>query len=553
MISRRMHVKKEVIRAFFILTFIYSFAYLSGQEQQYSYFYRVYFSDKGLYTPSDFSASDLLSERAIERRTMDNIECPDMRDLPVFPDYIRSVASLGLTLHCTSRWMNTGLFKSDKPADTSQILFLPFVTEVKMVKSPLTKGGSSDKLDFPMYGADPSAYNRPVAMLNGQALHGSGFDGDGVLIAVLDGGFFNGNLISSLQHLRNRKGIKATYDFVRNDTYVYDYHNHGTAVLSVLAGKLDGLIEGTAPGADFLLLRTEDTGSEFPVEEDFWAAGAEFADSAGADIISSSLGYFTFDDPSLNYQFMDFDGDRAFVTRAADIAASKGILVVASAGNERNKSWKRILAPSDGDSVISVGAVDGNNLISAFSSAGFSADGRVKPDNTAMGVSVPVQTEKAVTGRSSGTSFSCPVLSGMAACLMQAVPDARNTEIIDVLHSSAHRYTMPDSLFGYGIPDMLKALERLQDLRIKKPGEGSLAWPNPTRGNLEIVFRDPPGSVKIEIFNSLGRVFYSRKFREYAGRSLPVTALQRGQGGVYFVRIITDRDTFTHKIIRLSN
>ncbi|MFH0841485.1 MAG: S8 family peptidase [Bacteroidota bacterium] len=553
MISRRMHVKKEVIRAFFILTFFYSFAYLSGQEKQYIYFYRVYFSDKGIYTPSDFSASDLLSERAIERRTRDNIECPDMRDLPVFPDYIRSVASLGLTLHSTSRWMNTGLFKSDKPADTSQILFFPFVAEVKMVKSPLTKGSSSDKLDFPMYGADPSAYDRPVAMLNGQALHGSGFDGDGVLIAVLDGGFFNGNLISSLQHLRNRKGIKATYDFISNDTYVYDYHYHGTAVLSVLAGILEGLIEGSAPGADFLLLRTEDTMSEFPVEEDFWAAGAEFADSAGADIISSSLGYFTFDDPSLNYQFRDFDGDRAFVTRAADIAASKGILVLASAGNERNKTWKRILAPSDGDSVISVGAVDGNNLISAFSSAGFSADGRVKPDNAAMGVSLPVQTETAVTGRSSGTSFSCPVLSGMAACLMQAVPDARNTEIIDALHSSADRYTMPDSLYGYGIPDLLKALERLQELRVNKPGEESLAWPNPTRGSLEIIFRDPPGSVKIEIFNSLGRVFCTRDFREYAGRSLPVTELQNRQGGVYFIRIITDRGTFTHKIIRLSN
>jgi subtilisin family serine protease len=553
MIITGMHVKKEVVSVLLVVTFIFSCTFLSAQETQFSYFYRIYFTDKGYYTPSDFSASDLLSERAVERRTRGNIGYPDNRDIPVFPDYIRAVASLGLTLHCTSRWMNTGLFKSSQPVDTSQILFLPFVAEVKMVKSPLTKGSSSDKLDFPVNGADPAAYDRPVVMLNGQALHGSGFDGEGVLIAVLDGGFYNGNKISSLQHLRIRKGIKATYDFVRNDTYVYDYHNHGTAVLSVLAGKLDGLIEGTAPGADFLLLRTEDTMSEFPVEEDFWAAGAEFADSAGADIISTSLGYFTFDDPSLNYQFKDFDGDRAFVTRAADIAASKGILVVASAGNERNKTWKRILAPSDGDSVISVGAVDGNNLISAFSSAGYSADGRVKPDNSAMGVSVPVQTETAVTGRSSGTSFSCPVLSGMAACLMQAVPDASNTEIIDALHSSADRYAIPDSLYGYGIPDMLKALERLQDLRVKKPEEGSLAWPNPTRGSLEIIFSELPGSVKIEIFNSLGRIFYSREVREYAGRALPVSALQNRQGGVYFIRIITDRGTFTHKIIRLSN
>lgn len=553
MIYSRMHVKRTAISIIVNLVLILQSMQVTAQEKEFRYWYRVYFNDKGYFSPADFSASELLSERAIERRTLMDIPFPDMRDLPVFPDYIRSVGSLGLTLHCTSKWMNTGLFKSEQPVDVARILSLPFVSEVKNVKTPLSKSDPGDKLDFSVDQADPTAWDRPVTMLNGALLHSSGFDGSGVLIAVLDAGFFNANIISSLQHLRTRKGIRATYDFVKNNTYVYDYHNHGTAVLSVLAGKIEGYIEGSAPGADFLLLRTEDDESEFPVEEDFWAAGAEYADSAGADIISSSLGYFVFDDPSLSYQYKDFDGDRAFVTCAADIAASKGIIVVASAGNERNKTWKRILAPSDGDSVISAGAVDGSNLIAAFSSAGPSADGRVKPDNAAMGVSLPVQVEMSVTGRSSGTSFSCPVLSGMTACLIQAVPGARNTDIIEALHYSGDRFAAPDSLYGYGIPDMLKALGYLQDLRVEKPVAGSFAWPNPARGSLEIVFTEPPGSLRIDIFNPAGNLIYHNEYREYAGRTLPLQALKNMKAGLYFIRLITDNGTFTHKIIRLND
>ncbi len=205
-------------------------------------------------------------------------------------------------------------------------------------------------------------------------------------------------------------------------------------------------IEGTAPGADFWLMRTEDTESEFPVEEDFWVAGAEFADSLGADIISSSLGYFAFDDPSMNYKYSDMDGNTAFITRAADIAASKGILPVNSAGNERDNAWIHIIAPSDGDTVLAVGAVDGNNSISVFSSAGPSYDRRIKPDVVAQGVSVPVQVNTSVVERAGGTSFSCPVISGMCACIMQAVPEASDSDIIAALHSSSDRFLTPDSL-----------------------------------------------------------------------------------------------------------
>ena len=522
-----------------------------GQTPTYSYFYRVYFNDKG--DDKNYSPEDLLSSRALNRRKKAGIPVPDFRDLPVNKDYLNIISASGYKLHCTSKWMNTALFKTQFSANISSLLNLSFVRDVKIVKLPGKKAGFNDKLDFQVTQADPNAYDRPVTMLNGKSLHNSGYDGRGILIAILDGGFTYADQISSLLSLRSRSGVKKTYDFIKNSEFVYSSSSHGTAVLSVLAGNKPEFIEGTATGADYLLLKTEDVDSEYPVEEDFWAAGAEYADSIGADIISSSLGYYYFDDPSMNYKYSDLDGNTAFVTRVADIAASKGILVVNSAGNERNKEWRRIIFPSDGDSVLAVGAVDGNNNISSFSSAGPSNDGRVKPDNAAMGVNVPVQVEITAFGRSSGTSFSCPILSGMAACLLQAVPKALNTDIIEVLHTSADRYNSPDSLYGYGIPDMVNALVKLQDKYITMPLEESIVGPNPTTGNIEIIFRQPPGKLTIEIVSMTGKMIYRNDYQDYAGRSLVITELQNREQGMYFIRIIKGTVVKVYKIIKLRN
>lgn len=526
---------------------------LSAQGTTYNYFYRVYFKDKGDMNPNNFSPADLLSQKAINRRQKAGIYAPVFSDLPVNPYYLTEVVSKGFTLHCTSKWMNTGLFKTQNQANINLILNLPFVKDVKIVKKPAGKSNYSDKLDFSMLIADIPPYDRPLTMLNGQSLHYSGYDGTGILIAILDGGFLKADMISSLNDLRARGGIKGTRDFVSNSKYVYDYHNHGTAVLSVLAGKITGIIEGTAPGADFWLLRTEDTSTEFPVEEDFWAAGAEFADSIGADIISSSLGYSTFDDPAMNYKFSDMDGNTAFVTRAADFAASKGILVVNSAGNERTTAWKRIIAPSDGDSVVAAGAVDGYNVISSFSSAGPSADGRIKPDNATQGVSVTIQTLETTVARANGTSFSCPVLSGMCACVMQAVPNAVNTDIIDALHKNGDRINIPDSLFGYGIPNMAGVVIMLQEHFITIPDNETVIGPNPFTGDIEITFKKTPGTLKVMIYTSSGQIIVNRIYKEYIGRTLKISDLQNNQQGVYFITIVTSGGTFSHKIIKLNN
>jgi subtilisin family serine protease len=258
-----------------------------------------------------------------------------------------------------------------------------------------------------------------------------------------------------------------------------------------------------------------------------------------------------FDDPAMNHKFADLDGNTTFVTRAADIAASKGILVVASAGNERNKAWLRIIAPSDGDSVLAAGAVDGYNVISSFSSAGPSADGQVKPDNAALGVSILVQANETQLARLNGTSFSCPVLSGMTACLMEAVPEAGSSEIIDAIHESADRFNYPDSLYGYGIPDMSRAITILQDLHLVVPENESVVRPNPTTGDVEIVFNQPPGNVRIEVVTSAGVPVYIKDFGAYAGRSLEITALNDREQGIYFVRLLTGTGIYTHKIIKL--
>jgi subtilisin family serine protease len=320
--------------------------------------------------------------------------------------------------------------------------------------------------------------------------------------------------------------------------------------MTVLAGELPGMIEGTATGSDFWLLRSEDTSSEYPVEEDFWVSAAEFADSAGADIISSSLGYFKFDDPSLNYTHGDIDGNSTFVTAAADIAASKGILVVASAGNERNKEWITIIAPSDGDSVLCTGAVDANNLVSAFSSSGPAADGRTKPDVMALGVGVPVQVTESEVRYMNGTSFSCPVISGICASVMQAVPGALNTDIIDAVKRSSDKHHSPDSLYGYGLPDMVKALGLLQEKYAKEIEPTAIISPNPFTGIFQIIFRESPGYVKMEVYNIAGRVIIAKNYDQVGGRTITIPELQYNEPGIYFLRMSTPEGIMTNKLIK---
>jgi serine protease AprX len=515
------------------------------------YFYRIYFTDKGNISVVDYLPEQLLSSAAIARREKCGITGLTYNDLPVSTTYISSLIHTGLTFRCASKWMNTALFSSASAVDTEALENLSFVYKVQLVKlpaEPVKHAVSKYGVTSPAIPADEYDPNVP---LNGSLLHQSGFTGKNVTIAILDAGFVNADVIESLEALRQRNGIIATHDFVAGDTYVYDYHNHGTSVLTILAGSLPGIISGTATGADYMLLRTEDGASEFPVEEDYWAAGAEYADSAGADIISSSLGYFMFDDPSMDYSFRDMDGNTAFVTRAADAAASKGILVVASAGNERNKEWIRILAPSDGDSVLCIGAVKQDLTISDFSSAGYSYDGRVKPDVVAPGVNLPLQYEPGTWRAGSGTSFSCPVISGLCASLMQAVPAASASEVMTAVRESGDRFSNPDSLYGYGLPDFFLALKKLEDIRIFRPEVIMTAGPNPFNDEIKLWFSDTPGHMVVSVTDNTGRVILRRELPAYASRAFTLTGFGSTGQGIYYIKVSTDLGERTFKMIRV--
>lgn len=514
------------------------------------YYYRITFRDKGNNTVSSFKAEELMSERAVDRRRKAGIMFPDYHDMPVWKEYIDGITSLGLRLHSSSKWMNSALFRSENLVPSDMLLSLPFVIDARIVRTVSDKKIYHDKFGPFEEQAEMPPYNNPIVMLQGDVLHDSGLNGKGILIAVLDAGFFNTRLISSLNDLRNRQGIKATYDFITNSPEVYSYDSHGTAVLSILAGKSEGMIEGSATGADYLLLRTEDSDTESPSEEDHWIAAAEYADSAGADIINSSIGYFWFDDPVHNYKQSDLDGNMTYITKAADIAASRGILVVNSAGNERDNEWLSIIAPADGDSVLCVGAVDSDGAISYFSSAGPSSDKRIKPDVTAQGVSVPVQISPNDFIRASGTSFSCPVISGMCACMMQAVPEATNLDLITALHYSGNRFSRPDSLYGYGIPDMLTAVNYLKDKYIPIRKDGSAIGPNPFYDRLTVFFKESPLRLTAELHTISGLLILRREFKEHYGRSLLIDDLPDLKQGVYILRLTTDRGLFVHKVIK---
>ncbi len=433
--------------------------------------YWVRFADKNNSPYSVNNPEEFLSQKAIDRRTAHGIDVID-NDIPVNPSYLTAVENTGAQLLNPSKWFNSVTVKTDDPAVIAAINALPFVMSVEKVSQntikesgnkfePIKKIPDESKIKGITSGQSYSygqGFNQ-IDMLNGIELHDDGYDGEGMIIAVLDAGFLNADIISGFDSLWLNNRILGWKDFADPlSPDIFGSHSHGTHVLSTMGAYLPGELVGTAPQAAYWLLRTEDAGSEYLIEELNWASGAEFADSAGVDIINSSLIYTTFDDPSQDHTYSDLDGNTTIITRAADMAVSKGMIVVNSAGNYGNSSWQYIGPPADGDSVFSIGAVNSSGNYVSFSSIGPTYDGRVKPNVVAQGSSSAILS--AYSGNvssSSGTSFSSPITAGMVACLWQAHPDKRNTEILDAIQQHASQSALPDMLLGYGIPDYYQA------------------------------------------------------------------------------------------------
>ena len=382
-----------------------------------------------------------LSDKALERRERAGIALHPT-DFALDPAVVQAAKAEGLTVLYASRWLGALAVQETQPG--------------QLVAFAQKQGAHTRGLGHLVKTKTINTYGQgqsQVALLNGQDLHNKGYWGQGMTIAVLDGGFAGVQLFGAFDSLWTKGRILGTKDFVDGDTNVYQRGGHGMSVLSVMGANLPGVLVGVAPRANYWLLSTEDETSETIQEEYNWIAGAEFADSVGADIINSSLGYSTFDDTLQNHTYADLDGKTTPVTLGALWAARKGILVVNSAGNEGSSSWKYILAPADADSILAVGGCDlaGNYVL--FSSQGPSADGRIKPDVMAPALNVDVVNSFGGVGGANGTSFASPLIAGLAACLWQAHPGKTAQEIRTEIIQSAHLVATPDPFRGHGIPD----------------------------------------------------------------------------------------------------
>lgn len=537
-----------------------------GQNDYYSYV--VKFTDKNNSSFSLNNPEEFLSAKTIERRIKFNIGF-DEYDLPVNAFYIEQVEQL---CHCTvanrSKWFNAVTLRLSVNQSIDAIKYLPFVKDVQLLGSSSYTNRdnlSISKLEIVdeeqattdysegMYGKGMTQ----IEMLNGHMLHELGFNGNGIDLAVLDAGYVSVDKLPVFEKLRSDGRIKMTRDFAfGSGSEVYSWSTHGTSVLSIMAGDLKDSLIGTAPKANYFLFRTENVTSETPEEEYNWAAAAELCDSLGIDILNTSLGYSQFDDSTLNYTYADMDGSTTIITRAADMAASKGMLVINSAGNEGDDPWHYITAPADGDSVLAVGAVNGTRGHAFFSSYGPSYDGRVKPNVAAMGQAAAYAAQDSTIKRGNGTSFSGPVLSGMAACLWQAFPDKSSMEIFHAIEQSAHLYHNPNDELGYGIPDFWKAFQMLQS-ETKTIGELQVqAFPNPCIDYLNITLTDNDASeVRYSIYDAAGRRVYGDKGFVSSGNSGVLRldiAVQHLNAGSYTLHLETDIKQSTVKFVKIN-
>lgn len=462
-----------------LLTFSLFSIFLSAQVAPDKYWVR--FTDKNNSPYSINNPEEFLSQKAIDRRLAQGISIVES-DLPVNASYITGVVNAGATFLNVSKWFNSVTVFTEDPDVIIAINALPYVLSVgksnqnffepaNKIKKPFFENEwVSDILENELLKGITSglsydygqAYNQ-IDMLNGIALHDLGFDGTGMTIAILDAGFTNANTIAAFDSLWMNNRILGYKDFAAPlNPDIFGSHSHGTSVLSTMGANLPGEMVGTAPKANYWLLRSEDGATEYLIEELNWASAAEFADSVGVDIINSSLGYTTFDDPGQDHSYPDMDGNTTPITIAADLAASKGILVVNSAGNSGNDSWHYIGAPADGDSVFTIGAVNSSGNYASFSSTGPTYDERFKPNVVAQGQgSTIISAWSGNVTSGNGTSFSSPITAGMVACLWQAHPEKSNMEVMEAIQQSATQAINPDSLLGYGIPDYYLANELL--------------------------------------------------------------------------------------------
>jgi len=515
--------------------------------------YWVYFTDKNDNGFRTDRPEEFLSQRSIERRAWQDLGI-DETDLPVTQAYVDELRTMGIQVRHVSRWLNGVAFVNASPAQfdavmakefTDTVPWQPVSDEVWFPPSPAgTRFG--EPLDTPpgfVYGfADEQ-----VRLVSTDILHEMGYTGKGVWIGVLDAGFYNVDSLPAFTPMISEGRLLGTRNYVDSRPLFRSSSTHGMYVLSIIGGLWNGYLVGTAPHASYLLLMTEDPGRETRIEEIAWIEAAEYADSLGVDVFNTSLGYSDFDSTAYDYTYRDMDGTSTFISRAASMVASKGIVSCISAGNQGNHKWYFITAPADAFEILAVGAVDSTNRIAAFSSRGPAFDSRIKPDVVAMGSATGVQGSTGGLARGGGTSFSSPVIAGSVASLWQAYPDLPAVELIRMIRGSGDRSRNPDTTYGFGLPNFALAYWQITRVPARfNPGRIEI-YPNPAATMVMIKLPgDGPGNYPLVIYDMSGRPVHREEISLPGELMLP-PELSRG---MYILEVTTGRGIYRGKLIR---
>lgn len=534
----------------------------------------ISFTDKNNNPFSIQQPEAFLSSKAIERRNRQHLSI-DSSDLPVNPFYLDSLTDAGaVTILNTSKWLNQVLIQTSDATALDKIRNFTFVKKVTQAAPRIRNrdNGRQDKLRSEITPIRKSAkimggdnyfnYGSNYAQISiheGQFLHNKGFRGEGMTIAILDAGFYQYDTNPAFDSIRLNNQVLGTWDFVENKASVTEEHDHGMFCFSTIAANTPGKIIGTAPKANYYLFRTEDAATEYQVEEQNWVAGAERADSLGVDLISSSLGYYAFDDVSTSYTYADMNGKTAIITKGAEYAVKKGIFVTNSAGNSGGDAWHYIIAPADGEHVMAVGAVDANGSVAGFSSYGPSADNRIKPDVASVGSATVMAGYDGNPVYGYGTSLSNPNLAGLVTCLWQAFPELTNAEIFDAIKKSSSKYNSPDDRVGYGIPNMRIAYEILSGERLEQTAERILgedwmkAYPVPfTTGLTLLVKPKVTANASLQLFNEGGSSVFIRNISVIKDviQYVPLTNLGSLSKGIYWIKYTDGKNSRLLKIVK---
>ncbi len=519
---------------------------------------------------------DFLSEKSISRRVSQEIELNET-DLPINPEYRRQVLSVAdVAMHNQSKWLNGLCIITENPNSLDEIRTLSFVDYVETLREKITGKhrvaldskfealeASEEEVSQFHHGVDYGSSFRQLEVYNLLPLHEKGYTGKGLVIGVMDAGYNQLFEIPGFRPMIEDGRLLGQRDFVDNQHEEISGSFHGMSVMSCMAGNSEGKIIGAAPDASYWIFRTEDGGSETRVEEINWAAAAEYGDSVGCDIFNTSLGYtLLYDDTGAvdslrSYYWDDLNGNTSYITRAADMAAQKGILVVNSAGNSGQRTWKYIGMPADGDSVMAIGAVDSSvaKNKTGFSSFGRGSDPRVKPNVMAQGSTVALlgldSTGNDLVVRGGGTSFAGPLLAGAAACLWQMDKSKSAWEIKTFIEESADRFSNPDTAYGYGIPDFNKAGNAL----VKGKSEEAIidVFPNPIETQVSLKLYSPTATMlTVEIFDPRGRLIQEMDFELSEGANT-ITAPVGDYLGLLLLRAYSEHHQLEKKLLQLPH